>query len=135
MLRWRTAGLIALSCAGGFLTVMALAVPPAPRSLKITGYSGYLAEWSLVANLAKDETGGGFSGTLTMEHTGLCSLDGPERKGGEMRLHLARFGSSIDARVFIDGAECTYSGILSDVYTGMIVCPGSRPVPLTLWMN
>jgi len=139
MLRWRTAGLIALSFAGGLLTVMALVVvlvvPAMPRSLQMTGYSGHLAEWSLAATLAQDETGGGFSGTLTMEHTGLCSLDGPERKSGEMRLRLTRFSSTIDARVVIDGVECTYSGILSDVYTGMIVCPGGRPVPLTLWMN
>lgn len=135
MFRWRTAGLVAVSCAGAFLTVMALVVPAMPRSLQITGYSGHLAEWSLVASLAKDETGGGFSGTLTMEHNGLCSLDGPERKSGEMRLRAARFSSTIDARVFIDGVECTYRGILSDVYTGMIVCPGRRPVPLTLWMN
>jgi hypothetical protein len=51
----------------------------------MTGYSGHLAEWSLTASLTIDDSSGDFSGPLTMEHTGLCSLDGPEKKAGEMR--------------------------------------------------
>jgi hypothetical protein len=135
MLRWYTAGLVVLSVAGGFLIVMALVVPTMPRSLQMTGYSGHLAEWSLTATLTKDESGGDFRGPLSMEHTGLCSLDGPERKAGEMRLRLARFRSRVQAKVRVDGVECDYSGSLSDVYTGLMVCPGRRPVPVALWIN
>lgn len=135
MLRWYTAGLMALTFACGLLIVMALVVATKPRSLQMTGYSGHLAEWSLTATLTRDESGGDFSGPLAMEHTGLCSLDGPERKAGEMRLRLARFRSRVDAKVRIDGVECDYSGSLSDVYTGLMVCPGSRPVPVALWIN
>lgn len=126
-------GVVALSFAGGLAIVLLLAAPMMPRSLQLTGYSGYLAEWSLAATLASNETGGGFNGALTMEHTGLCSLDGPEKKTGEMRLRLARFGSTMSAKVLIDGVECTYDGTLSEVYTGMLRCPGTRPVPLTVW--
>jgi hypothetical protein len=135
LLRWFTAGLMVLSVAGGFLIVMALVVPPTPRSLQMTGYSGHLAEWSLTATLKKDESSDDFSGPLTMEHTGLCSLDGPEKKAGEMRLRLARFTSRIHAKVRIDGVECEYSGSMSDVYTGLMECPGRKPVPVAFWIN
>jgi hypothetical protein len=128
--------LVALSFAGGLAIVLALAAAPTmPRSLQLTGYSGNLAEWSLAATLVSDETSGGFNGALTMEHTGLCSLGGPERRTGEMRLRVARFGSTMSARMLIDGIECTYDGTLSDVYTGMLLCPGTRPVPLTVWIK
>ena len=124
---------MALSFAGGLLIVMAFAVPTIPRSLQITGYSGHLAEWTLTASLVRDASGRELSGPLTMEHTGLCSVDGPERGAGEMRLRLT--WSGIDAKVLFAGVECDYNGTLSDVYTGMMACPGSRPVPLTLWVN
>jgi hypothetical protein len=126
---------MALSFAGGLAAVMALAQPKMPRSMQMTGYSGHLAEWSLTASLTIDDSRGDFSGPLTMEHTGLCSLDGPEKKAGEIRLRVARFRSRVDAKVRIDGVECDYSGSLSDVYTGPMVCPGSRPVPVALWFN
>src|SRR5262245_61655751 len=126
---------MALSVAGGFLIVVALVAPAMPRSLQMTGYSGHVAEWSLTATLTRQESSGDFSGPLMMEHTGLCRLDGPERKAGEMRLRLARFRSRVDAKVRIDGVECHYRGSLSDVYTGLMVCPGTRPVPVALWIN
>ena len=126
---------MALSFAGGLAIVLSLWTPNMPHSVQLTGYSGHLAEWSLAANLAKEETGSGFIGALTLEHAGLCSLDGPEKKTGEMRLRLARFGSTMQAKVLIDGVECTYEGALSDVYAGNLICPGSRPVPLTVWIK
>jgi len=124
---------MALAFVSGLLIVMALTIAPTPRSLQVTGYSGQLAEWSLTAALVRDASGSELSGPLTMEHTGLCSVDGPERKAGEMRLRLTR--ARLDARVLIDGVECAYNGTMSDVYNGMMACPGSRPVPLTLWVN
>jgi hypothetical protein len=135
LLRWYTAGLVALSFAGGLLIVMVLVTPTMPRSLQMTGYSGHLAEWSLTATLTRDESAGDFSGPLTIEHTGLCSLDGPEKKAGEIRLRRARFTSTVEAKVRIDGVACDYNGVLSDVYTGLMVCPGSRPVPVALWFK
>ena len=135
MFRWRSTGVIALSFGGGLATVLMMDAPGMPQSLQLTGHSGHLAEWSLVAKLTKEETGSTFVGELTLEHTGICSLDGPEKKTGEMQLRLARFTSTMHAKVLIEGVECAYVGALSDVYTGMLTCPGSRPVPLTVWIN
>lgn len=133
----RKTGLSALSLAlaGALGVALFLATSPAPPSLQITGYSGHLAEWSITAALAKTASGRELSGPLTMQHTGLCSVDGPERKTGEMRLRLARFSSRINATLAIDDIECSYSGSLSDVYTGLMVCPDRQPMPLTFWMR
>jgi hypothetical protein len=131
----RKAGLSALSLAGALAIALHLATSPVPQSLQITGYSGHLAEWSITAALAKTASGRELSGPLTMQHTGLCSVDGPERKTGEMRLRLARFSSRIDARLAVDDVECSYSGSLSEVYTGQMVCPDRQPMPLILWMR
>ena len=68
-----------------------------------------------------------------MKHTGLCSQDGPEEKAGEMRMRLSRLSASVEARLLIDGVECTYSGTMSSSNRGKMVCPDRRSVPLTLW--
>jgi hypothetical protein len=47
--RLPSVGVVALSFAGGLAIVWALAAPRMPRSLQLTGYSGYLAEWSVAA--------------------------------------------------------------------------------------
>lgn len=112
---------------------MAVANSSVPRSLEVIGYSGHLAEWTVAAALTKNGSGRDLSGPLTMQHTGLCSTSGPERKTGEMHLRLAWFSSKVEARLLIDGAECSYSGALSDDFTGLLLCPGSRTVPLTVW--
>ncbi|MEW5963256.1 MAG: hypothetical protein AB1749_06790 [Pseudomonadota bacterium] len=110
------------------------ALPAAlPETLQLIGYSGFLGEWELSAELVRDDTGGGLSGPLTMAHVGLCSQTGPEVKSGVMRLTRAWFSSRVEARISIDGAECRYSGALSDGHTGTLTCSDRRPVPLTLW--
>ena len=35
----------------------------------------------------------------------------------------------------IDGAECSYSGRLTDSYSGMMNCPDKRAVPLKVWVK
>ena len=53
-------------------------------------------------------------------------------KDGELHFQLS--GSSrMKAMLVIDGAECSYNGKLSDVYSGMMSCPDKRAVPLKLW--
>ena len=39
------------------------------------------------------------------------------------------------ATLLVDGVECTYSGRLSDSYTGTMNCPDRRAVPLRLWLK
>ena len=106
-----------------------------PQSLQIAGYVGHLGEWELTAALSRDVTGGvrDLSGPLSMKHMGLCSQDGPEEKMGEMRIQLSRLSSSVEAKLLIDGVECTFRGTMSSSTRGTMVCPDRRPVPLTLW--
>jgi hypothetical protein len=133
-LRARKASLTMLSLVGGGVAVaVPLATSTLPHSLQIVGYSGHLAEWTIAAALTRSASGREFSGPLTMQHTGLCSVNGAERRTGEMRLRLARFAGRIEATLLVDNVACNYIGTLSDVYTGLMACPDQRPVPLTFW--
>jgi hypothetical protein len=118
-----------------FVVIGALATPAAAESLQVQGHAGFLGEWELTANVSRIASGGQqFSGPLTMEHVGLCTQDGPERKTGEIRIQMS--GSSrLKATLLLDGVECTYSGKLGDTFAGMMSCPDRRAVPLKLWLK
>ena len=68
-----------------------------------------------------------------MTHVGICTQDGPEQKTGEIRLRLS--GVRLSATLLLAGVECTYSGQLSDFYSGTMICPGRPGVPLKLWVK
>ena len=69
-----------------------------------------------------------------MKHVGMCSVDGPEQKTGEMRLeHLG--ASRIKATLVVEGVTCTYDGRKSDAYSGVLRCPDRRDVPLLVWLK
>ena len=123
---------IVLTVTGG-----AYAISTVPRSLEIHGYAGQLGEWELTATISKDVPARmrELSGPLTMKHIGMCSQDGPEEKTGEMRLRLSLFSPRVEARLSIEGVECTYNGTMSDSHTAMLVCPDRRAIPLTLWIK
>ena len=70
-----------------------------------------------------------------MKHVGLCTQDGPEEKTGEMRFQISTSSSRLKATLSVAGVECTYSGRLSDAYTGTMDCPGRQAVPLELWLK
>jgi hypothetical protein len=114
----------------------ALGAPAQAQSLQVVGYSGYLGEWELTATVT--ETDGQteeYSGPLTMKHIGLCTQDGPEEKTGEMSFRITTSSSRLDATVSVDGVACTYSGKLSDTYTGVMNCPDRQSVPLEMWVK
>jgi hypothetical protein len=116
--------------------LVAIAAPARAQSLEIIGYSGYLGEWELTATVtetAPDRKG--YSGPLTMKHVGLCTQDGPEERTGEMHLELSASSSRLDATLSVAGVECSYSGQLSDSYTGTLACPDREAVPLKLWVK
>jgi len=117
--------------------VLAAVVAPAhAQSLEVIGYSGYLGEWELTATVMETAAGRkGYSGPLVMKHVGLCTQDGPEEKTGEMHLEISATSSRLDAKLSVAGVECTYSGRLSDSYTGTMNCPDRGPVPLRLWVK
>jgi hypothetical protein len=115
----------------------ALAAPAGAQSLQVIGYSGYLGEWELTATVTETASGDikQYFGPLTMKHVGLCTQDGPEEKTGEMRLQISAASSRLNATLSVAGIECTYSGRLSDSYTGTMNCPDQEPVPLKLWLR
>jgi hypothetical protein len=114
----------------------ALVAPARAQSLEVVGYSGYLGEWELTATVAETAPGRkGYSGRLMMKHVGLCTQDGPEEKTGEMHLQISASSSQLDATLSVAGVECSYSGRLSDSYTGTMTCPDREAVPLKLWVK
>ena len=119
------------------IVLSALATPAGAQSLQVTGYTGYLGEWELTATVTESVSGRTkeYSGPLTMKHVGLCTQDGPEEKTGEMRLQISTLPSRLNATLLVFGVECTYSGRLSDSYTGTMNCPDRGPVPLRLWVK
>ncbi len=109
--------------------------PPIPQSFDVTGVMGNIGEWEVTAALTRNANTRELSGPMKITHIGWCSQDGPLEKVGELQIKLARLSSSIMAKVRLDGVECDYAGSLSDAYTGMMACPGQRPVRLLLWMR
>ena len=114
----------------------ALFAPAHAQPLEIIGYSGFLGEWELTATVTEIASGRkGYSGPLTMKHVGLCTQDGPEERIGEMHLELSASSSRLDATLSLAGVECSYSGRLSDSYTGTLACLDREAVPLKLWVK
>jgi len=70
-----------------------------------------------------------------MKHVGICTQDGPEQKTAEMHLQISASSSRLDATLLVAGVECTYSGRLSDSYTGTPACPDREAVPRKLWVK
>jgi hypothetical protein len=119
------------------IVVGMLATPASAQSLQVVGYSGYLGEWELTATVTETASGHTkeYSGPLTMRHVGVCTQDGPEEKTGKVRFQISASSSQLNATFSVAGVECTYSGRLSDSYTGTMECPDRQPVPLKLWVR
>src|SRR5687768_8509255 len=64
------------------------------ETLQVLGQAGVLGEWEITALMSSTEIGPRrqFAGPVLMKHVGMCSVDGPEQKTGEMRLE--RLGAS-----------------------------------------
>lgn len=119
------------------IALSALATPALAESRQVIGQAGYLGEWELTASVTENVSyrAKEFAGPLTMRHVGLCTQGGPEEKTGEIRLHISESSPQIQATISFDGIACSYSGQLSDSYTGEMNCPDRRAVPLTLWLK
>jgi hypothetical protein len=108
--------------------------PAAAETLEVLGQVGVLGEWELTANITATGTRKQFSGPLVMKHVGICTVDGPEEKTGEIQIQL--FGSSrIKATLMVAGVTCTYAGRKSDSFSGVMRCPDQRDVPLLMWLK
>lgn len=121
------------------LVVIALALAGGPaqsRSLQVVGTAGYLSEWELNGSVTERTAAGRteFSGPLTWKHVGLCSVNGPQEKYGEIRFRLSRSGpsSQIDATISLDGAHCSYSGDFAGSSSGHMDCSDAKGVPISI---
>jgi hypothetical protein len=119
------------------LVLGALSVPAQAESRQILGYAGVLGEWELTATVNEKalRLGREFSGPLSMKHVGICTQDGPEERQGEIHLQISAFSSHMDAKLLVEGIECTYSAQSSAPYSGMMACPDREAIPLKLWLK
>ena len=119
------------------LVLSALSTPALAEPRQILGYAGALGEWELTATVNEKTRllGKEFSGPLSMKHVGICTQDGPEERLGEIRLQISAFSSQLDAKLLVEGIECTYSAQSSTPYSGMMACPDREAIPLKLWLK
>jgi len=121
--------LLVLVCLG------ALAGPASAQSIEVFGHAGVLGEWELNAEVARTLPGDSrtFSGPLTMRHVGICTQAGPEEKSGEIWLLVSL--SRLDATLTFTNEQCSFTGTLSESYTGVLRCRERGDVPLMLWLK
>jgi hypothetical protein len=125
----------ALGIASVVMALGLVTVPASADSLDVLGQVGVLGEWELTGNLAASGAGRKeFAGPVTMTHVGLCTQDGPEVKKGELRVQLAS-ATRIRATLVVAGVTCTYQGLKSDAYKGMMRCPDQRDQPVMIWLK
>jgi hypothetical protein len=117
------------------ILLVALATPAvAEGPHEIFGYAGVLGEWELTASVTAKDGTKDFIGPLTITHVGICTVDGPEEKKGEIRFQISQ-PSRMSATLLVDGVACTYSGRLSNFYSGVMSCQDGRAVPLKIWLK
>ena len=116
------------------VVLIGLAAPAAAQTRTVTGQAGILAEWDLNATVT-EQSKGHWAGPLRLTHVGLCSVDGPEEKTGELRLLMSEPAGEVAATLLIGDAVCTYSGPLQNSAGGMMHCPERPDVPMLLLME
>jgi len=101
--------------------------------LRVEGAAGFLSEWRLSGKIKSTAVNARrqLSGSLTMEHIGLCTHDGPNEKVASLKIDATGPGSRMQGALVFDGAECKFSGILTDNYSGFMTCPNAPGIPLS----
>jgi hypothetical protein len=125
-----------LALATSLLLVPSATLTAEAETMQVLGQAGVLGEWEITAQISSTEIGAGrhFVGPVLMKHVGMCSVDGPEQKTGEIRLE--RLGPSrVKATLLVEGVTCTYDGRKSDAYSGVLRCPDRRDLPLLMWLK
>lgn len=116
------------------LAILALPSLAQAAGLQVSGRAGYLSEWEIKATADETTVAGKkeFSGPLTLTHVGLCSVNGPTVKSGEIRFQTGPSSSWVKATLSFDGQKCTFLGTRSDTFDGIMDCPNTQGVPLSL---
>ena len=105
------------------------------QSLQVAGAAGYASEWELSGVVKQIGPTKEFSGPLTFTHVGLCTVDGPVIKSGQIKFEVSgsKLSSKIQAAVFYEGAWCAYDGKLSSSSShGFMRCSEKDQIPITL---
>ena len=105
------------------------------QSLQVAGAAGYASEWELSGVVTQIAPSKEFSGPLTFTHVGLCSVDGPLVKSGQIKFEVSgsKSSSRIQAALFYEGAWCAYDGKLSGLSShGFMRCSETDQIPITL---
>jgi len=115
--------------------LVAMATSASAGDLRVEGAAGFLSEWRLSGKIEETAVNARrqLSGSLTMEHVGLCTHDGPNEKVASIKIDAIgpRPAWRIQGALAFDGAECKFSGILTDNYSGFMTCPNAPGIPLS----
>ncbi len=105
------------------------------QSQQVIGTAGYLSEWEFTGAVTGKSSAGRseFSGPITWKHIGLCSVNGPQEKHGEIRVEIKESGtvSLINATISLDSVQCTFSGRILNDTSGLMECSDAKGVPLS----
>jgi len=113
--------------------ILMFAAAPAAwaQSYSASGQIGYLHEWEMTGTLTKTVTrpGADYSGTITLRHVGLCSINGVEQK--QARLQLKSSPARLEGTLVMDDDQCriVVSGSLG---SGLLTCRSGQDVPINL---
>lgn len=105
------------------------------RSLQIEGKAGYLSEWDVIGDATDDPAASDtFRGRISWKHTGLCTVNGPVEKSGDITFKISGWGlfSRLDATMSFEQSQCTYSGSFSGQIKGTMDCTDAKGVPIKL---
>lgn len=126
-----TFGLLLLCFAQGG---SAAAGAPDAEVVQVTVAMGYLSEWKFDVAVSKPDARDGFATRVMWKHVGLCSVDGPIEKPGELSVRISSLGpwSRIQANVSFEDMHCTYSGPYSTSMQGFADCPAGQRLPFAM---
>ena len=97
-----------------------------------------MSEWEITARAHATATRRRteFTGPLVMKHVGLCTINGPVEKSGTITFWRTGFISSgIKATLTFGDEQCTFAATGGDTLDGVMQCPRTEGVPLSLKMN
>ena len=117
------------------IVLVALTLPTGAQSLEVFGYAGVLGEWELTAKVTEKDSSGTkeFSGPFIMSYVGICTVDGPEERTGEIRLRISeilrmqRYWSTASNVVTADDYQISFPEGMN--------CPDRPEIPLKLWVK
>jgi hypothetical protein len=110
----------------------ALAQSHSAPSYSAKGQVGYLQEWEMKGGLAKTAThfSTSYSGSVTLRHVGLCSINGAEEKSGTLEVKVSSWTSNVEGTLALPDDECHIVASASQGYSGLLNCHSGQGIPI-----